>query len=148
MIRPLQTTDLETLLALDATTNPHPWNRRQWLDSLSQHRCLGLFADGNLQGFAVCMDLPDEAELLLIAVMPQRQGQGLGQCLLHALSEALCVSGRTRLLLEVRASNLKARHFYAAAGFTEIGRRKQYYPCEHGREDALIFALNLDGNTR
>lgn len=144
MIRPLQTTDLEALLALDVATNPHPWNRQQWLDSLSQHRCLGLFADDMLLGFAVCMDLPDEAELLLIAVAPQRQGTGLGQHLFHRLCDQLRTENKQRLLLEVRASNLRAQHFYLAAGCNELGRRKGYYPTADGREDALLYARNLD----
>ncbi len=144
-IRPLLATDLDALLALDAATNPHPWDRLQWQDSLAGHCCIGLEDGDTIAGFAVALPLPDEAELLLIAVDPLRQGQGLGQCLLADLCSVLRKENRERLLLEVRESNLRARHFYAAAGFREIGRRRNYYPCDKGREDALILALDLGG---
>ncbi len=139
-IRLLVSTDLESLQALDAATNPHPWNTAQWQDSLAQHLCLGLEAEGKLVGFAVAMPLPDEAELLLIAIDPARQAQGLGRSLLAALCKALADRQCEQLFLEVRESNARAYHFYTAAGMTEVGRRKNYYPAPLGREDALLLA--------
>lgn len=138
-VRPLVPADLASLLALDAATNPHPWSAAQWNDSLANHLCLGLDIGGKLAGFAVALPLPDEAELLLIAVEPQ--GQGWGRQLLRALNDELQLRGLNRLLLEVRESNARARRFYTAAGFAEIGRRKNYYPATNGREDALIYSL-------
>jgi len=147
IIRNLEAADIETLLALDTATNPHPWNRNQWQDSLTNHLCLGIESHDTLQGVAITMQLPDEAELLLIAIQPEMQGKGLGRDLLAKLSIQLREQGKQRLFLEVRASNLVAQRCYLASGFTEIGRRKQYYPSENGREDALLYALNLDRTT-
>ncbi len=138
-VRPLVPADLASLLALDAATHPHPWTAAQWNDSLADHLCLGLDISGKLTGFAVALPLPDEAELLLIAVEPQ--GHGHGRQLLQALNDELRLRSLNRLLLEVRESNARARRFYAAAGFAEIGRRKNYYPATNGREDALIYSL-------
>lgn len=143
IVRPLVSADLDALLALDAATNPHPWTAAQWQDSLAQHLCLGLEDNGTLTGLAVAMPLPDEAELLLIAVDPARQGYGLGRKLLAALRTELAASNRKKLFLEVRASNRRALDFYTAAGLTEIGRRKNYYPTADGREDALLLAGDL-----
>ncbi len=140
IVRPLLPADLDALLALDAATNPHPWTAAQWQDSLVQHLCLGLEDNGVLAGLAVAMLLPDEAELLLIAVDPARQGHGLGRQLLTTLRTELAAGKRKKLVLEVRASNLSAQQFYAAAGLSEIGRRKNYYPTAEGREDALLLA--------
>lgn len=140
IVRPLVPADLAALLALDAATNPHPWTAAQWQDSLAQHLCLGLEDHDTLLGLAVAMQLPDEAELLLIAVGPTRQGHGLGRELLAALRTELATSNRKKLFLEVRASNRRALDFYAAAGLSEIGRRKNYYPTTDGREDALLLA--------
>lgn len=137
--------DLPAVLALDMQTNPHPWNQAQWQDSLRQHVCLGLTSQDRLLGVVVAMPLPEEAELLLIAVQPAHQGLGLGRELLQALLDLLRAEYRERLFLEVRTSNVRAQKFYAAAGFQEIGRRKNYYPAQTGREDALLYALNLKG---
>ena len=87
--RRLTANDLPALLALDAASNAHPWTAAQWQDSLRDHLCVGLFDADTLQGYAIALLLPDEAELLLIAVQPKLQGQGLGQRLLAALRAAL-----------------------------------------------------------
>ena len=47
------------------------------------------------------------------------------------------------MLLEVRPSNTVAIRCYNAAGFNEIGSRKDYYPAANGREDALLFAREI-----
>jgi len=51
--------------------------------------------------------------------------------------------GAYQMLLEVRPSNKAAVRLYRARGFRETGQRKNYYPGEHGREDALILGLAL-----
>ena len=143
IVRPLRPADLPALLALDAATNPHPWSRAQWLDSLAQNYCLGLESTGELRGFVIALLLPDEAEILLIATAPEVQRQGLGKQLLTTLCACMTGSHRTRLLLEVRESNIQAQSFYAAVGMRPIGRRKAYYPTDTGREDALLYSLDL-----
>jgi ribosomal-protein-alanine N-acetyltransferase len=45
--------------------------------------------------------------------------------------------------LEVRPSNLAARHLYRKMGFQQIAIRPEYYPATHGREDALFLGLTL-----
>lgn len=143
-LRKLALEDLANLMLLDACTNLHPWSQAQWQDSLQQHHCLGLFSEGDLTAFAVVMPLPDEAELLLIAVRPQLQGQGLGQRLLSAIFEQMPAQKWERILLELRSSNKQALRFYEAAGFVQIGLRKLYYPCANGREDAIVMARSLE----
>ncbi|MGZ8155124.1 MAG: ribosomal protein S18-alanine N-acetyltransferase, partial [Burkholderiales bacterium] len=46
-----------------------------------------------------------------------------------------------RAFLEVRPSNTAARALYARSGFSEIGRRRDYYPAQEGREDAVVMEL-------
>ena len=48
------------------------------------------------------------------------------------------------VMLEVRPSNEPALGLYQKHGFNEIGVRRNYYPANEGREDALILALSLD----
>lgn len=142
-IRKLITTDRQRLLALDAATNPHPWDAVQWQDSLDHHICIGLESNGQIIGFVIAMLLPDEVEMLLIAIDPAWQKQGLGQQLLTALFAEMARFQRNRLLLEVRESNVDAQRFYTAAGMMQTGRRKAYYPTSTGREDALLYSLDL-----
>ena len=147
-VRALTLADQAELEKLDAATNSHPWHPTQWADSLGKHLCLGLEDEGQVVASCVAMNTVDEAELLQIAVEPARFGQGLGQQLLAALNEALYQRGAERLFLEVRASNARAKRFYIAAGFEHVGRRKGYYPTPDGREDALLYQLDIAGALR
>jgi ribosomal-protein-alanine N-acetyltransferase len=47
------------------------------------------------------------------------------------------------MFLEVRPTNTYAIALYEDLGFNEIGVRKGYYKSEHGREDALMLALEI-----
>jgi ribosomal-protein-alanine N-acetyltransferase len=46
-------------------------------------------------------------------------------------------------LLEVRPSNTLAIALYLSMGFVEMGRRRNYYQADGGREDALVLKLSL-----
>ena len=47
------------------------------------------------------------------------------------------------MLIEVRPGNLAALALYRRHGFIEIGRRRNYYPAQGGREDAIVMARDL-----
>lgn len=84
----------------------------------------------------------DEAHLLNLCVAPDFQGNQLGRFLLLQLMSDARRYAHT-LYLEVRASNRVAAALYHSVGFQEVGRRKHYYRGRNGREDALVFALDL-----
>jgi ribosomal-protein-alanine N-acetyltransferase len=50
-----------------------------------------------------------------------------------------------KIFLEVRESNSPAIQLYVKKGFDLISRRKNYYPADNGREDALIMVYRYDG---
>jgi ribosomal-protein-alanine N-acetyltransferase len=94
-------------------------------------------------GFSLLRSVADEAELLLLAVLPDRHRQGIGGRLLdHFIREAE-LGGVTRIHLEVRDGN-PAVQMYRNAGFEPVGRRRNYYQAADGaRYDAITFAKNL-----
>jgi len=79
----------------------------------------------------------EEAHIIMLAIHPQFQRQGLGQALLLALLKSACDRQLERSTLEVRDSNLAAVSLYKKFGFKEAGRRKRYY--EDTGEDALVM---------
>jgi len=93
----------------------------------------------------VAQPAPDDWEVLDLAVAPTCQGQGLARALLATAAGAAGAAGAGRLLLEVRASNRRARAVYAAAGFQHIASRRNYYPASAAgaAEDAIVMALSL-----
>ncbi|GGP26625.1 ribosomal protein S18-alanine N-acetyltransferase [Silvimonas amylolytica] len=145
-LRTLHHSDLDAVLALDSQTNPHPWALGHWHDSLENHTCLVLEEDGEVIAFAVASLVLDEAELLLIAVAPWQQGQGLGRKILQALIDSLRQRGAEQMFLEVRQGNASARALYEKLGGRVSGQRKGYYPLPGGaREDAVLYAFALNG---
>lgn len=142
MLQTLTPAHLPALLALDAATNPHPWSAASWASSLAGHLCLGWFEQDELQGFCIVLLLPDEAELLLIAVSPEYQRRGIARRLLDELQQRLAADNIERLFLEVRTGNVAARRLYEGCGFIQNGLRKGYYPTANGREDAAIYTFD------
>jgi len=90
-------------------------------------------------GFALGRVVAGEAELLLLAVRRSSQGSGVGRALLNRFVEIAQQKGADRLHLEVRDGN-HAIKLYVKAGFTEVGRRKNYYT---GRDGQVYDALTL-----
>lgn len=143
--------DCDALAALARSAHSHPWSASQYQGSLaSGHTCwiLRTTDDPGASGreIAACCvvsRLFDEIEILDVAVAPQWRRQGVGGHLLQEIFSRL-PEDIARVLLEVRASNRPARALYRKLGFSEDGRRKNYYPKPDGsREDALLMSLVL-----
>lgn len=90
-------------------------------------------------GFALGRVVLREAELLLLAVRRSSQGGGIGRRLLQNFVEIAIARGAQSLYLEVRDGN-PAVKLYRSAGFSEVGRRKNYYT---GRDGQIYDALTL-----
>ena len=90
-----------------------------------------------LIGIGCLWAILEEAHIIMLAIHPQFQRQGLGQALLLALLKSAHDRQLERSTLEVRDSNLAAVSLYQKFGFKEAGRRKRYY--EDTGEDALVM---------
>ncbi|HQU87780.1 MAG TPA: ribosomal protein S18-alanine N-acetyltransferase [Denitromonas sp.] len=140
--RPMAEDDLDWVLLHEADLHPFPWTRGNFEDSLSAGYSCWLMSEGDVAiGYAIVMQIVDEAHLLNFSVVRSAQGRGVGATMLDFLRGALRRRGVTQFFLEVRPSNLAARAVYEKAGFASIGRRKGYYPAENGREDALVMRV-------
>ena len=143
---PMLAGDVDEVYALETSVYPHPWSRGNFTDSLDSdyHGWTLRDEDGALAGYFLLMTALDEAHLLNVAVAAQRQRNGLGRYLIEKVVACARGLSMASILLEVRPSNLRALKVYERYGFTEIGRRKNYYPAHHGqREDAIVMRFNL-----
>jgi ribosomal-protein-alanine N-acetyltransferase len=118
------------------------WNAGQCLGIMSLPDVWLSFAEAGdrIVGFALSRLLMDEAELLLLAVEPDARGHGVGRALIERTVAIAIGKGAHRLLLEVRDGN-QALDLYQGSGFSEIGRRRDYYRGSDGTtRDALTLA--------
>jgi [ribosomal protein S18]-alanine N-acetyltransferase len=98
---------------------------------------------GSVIGFSLSRTVTDEAELLLLAVQPNRHRHGIGTMLLDEFMDRARANGVTRVHLEVRDGN-PAIDMYSASGFVPVGRRRNYYHAAGGsRFDAITLAQNV-----
>ncbi len=119
------------------------WTRSQCAGILPMDGVTLMVADGgkDLLGFGLYRIVLTDAELLLLAVSPAAQGNGVGRKLLAQFIEDAKKKGASKIHLEVRDGNPAIR-IYEAAGFAPAGRRRNYYRGADGCQyDALTFVF-------
>ncbi len=145
ILRDMREADLDAVLAIERAVHAHPWTLGNFSDALrSGYECKVYESDTQeLIGYAVMMLAVDEAELLDISIAASQQRKGLGKRLLSEMLALARHKEMRRMVLEVRASNNSAIALYRSMGFGDIGLRRDYYPAQGGREDAILMGKGL-----
>lgn len=138
---PLELKYCEDVARISKECLPEYWSFESICDVLQYHHNIYYVAkDLNMDevvGFAGVMIVADEAELLNVAVSPACRRCGVAQKLLEQLFVDAKQQNAYRMLLEVRESNRHAHALYTKNGFSDLGRRKNYY--SNPTEDAIIM---------
>jgi ribosomal-protein-alanine N-acetyltransferase len=142
--RRMRAADLAEVAALEKSLYAFPWSIGNFRDSVNAgYDCWTVTHGEAVVGYAILMIALDEAHLLNVAIASEWQAQGLGRGFLdHMIGVARSASCQI-VYLEVRPSNVAARHLYRKLGFQQIAIRPDYYPAVSGREDALFLGLAL-----
>jgi [ribosomal protein S18]-alanine N-acetyltransferase len=125
-IEPFRAQDLRDVATLAARVLPEPYPDAFFLHMAqgrrSHFRVSREAVTGELLGFVLAAREPGAvANLLLLAVHPAAQGQGLGRALLRDVQRALTLDQVRRVRLEVRLDNARAIDFYRREGFQVDG---------------------------
>lgn len=143
-LRPMQSEDLDAIMAVERMVYAFPWTRGNFKDSLSAgYSCWVYEYAGTIMGYGVIMLAGDEAHLLNLSIAAEWQRQGYGRKLLEHFIRLAKEHYAKVLFLEVRPSNRQAIKLYERAGFNEVAVRRHYYPAAKGREDAILMGLPL-----
>lgn len=141
MIRLEQMTDAHVaqIARLEKQCFSDPWSEKSVASELNNRLSLWLVAlDGaTVAGYIGSQSVGDEADMMNVAVHPDYRRRGIARELVMGLVAALGEKGVHSLALEVRASNAPAIALYEQLGFTQVGRRPNYY--RNPKEDALIL---------
>jgi ribosomal-protein-alanine N-acetyltransferase len=139
--RAMTEADFDAVLTAEVGLHLFPWTYGNFNDSLKAGHAMWVATEADeMVAYAVTTQIVDEVHLLNISVLKDRQRSGRGMRVMQHLFNVARDSGGYRMLLEVRPDNKPARELYQRCGFTEIGRRKAYYPAHEGREDAIVMA--------
>lgn len=142
-LRPMREGDLRQVLHIERRSFTLPWSAATFRGLLRRRSAALLVAErvDKVLAYAVLWFAADEAELGDLAVLPEARGAGVGRWLLeHAVAEAR-QRGASQIFLEVRESNVAARHMYERAGFGVVGLRGDYYT--EPVEDAVLMMRPL-----
>jgi ribosomal-protein-alanine N-acetyltransferase len=140
----MRASDLAEVAALEKSLYAFPWSIGNFRDSVNAgYDCWTVTHGEVVVGYAILMVALDEAHLLNVAIGSEWQGQGIGREFLHHMVGVAKAAACQIVYLEVRPSNLAARHLYRKMGFQQIAIRPDYYPAASGREDALFLGLAL-----
>ena len=129
----LQIAEIEKLCFSD------PWSESSISSELSNRLSFWLVAeDGDaVLGYVGSQSVLGESDMMNLAVRPDCRRRGIGEALVLALWEAMRERGNRCLSLEVRVSNAPAIALYQKLGFSQVGRRPNYY--RDPKEDAWIL---------
>ena len=138
-IKPMNESHVAQVAALEKICFSMPWSENSVRSELTNPLSLWLVAEEEnvVLGYIGSQAVMDEADVMNVAVVPDRRREGIAQKLVEALVAALNEKGVHALLLEVRASNEPAKALYERQGFIQVGRRPNYY--RNPKEDALIL---------
>ncbi|MGL4242505.1 MAG: ribosomal protein S18-alanine N-acetyltransferase [Beijerinckiaceae bacterium] len=149
VIRQAEMTDAPVIANLHAQSFDRPWGLMEFErmlaeENIAAHVAAAATGGDRPEGFVLSRIAADEAEVLSIAVAPERRGEGVGRRLLEAHREVLLLSRVRVLFLEVEDSNVSALALYARQGFREVSRRQAYYRKADGSAaTALVMRVNL-----
>ncbi|OPX84522.1 MAG: ribosomal-protein-alanine N-acetyltransferase [Pelotomaculum sp. PtaB.Bin104] len=130
---------LDHVLEIERSSYAAPWSRQVFFSEIQNKFAHYIVAmnDGLVVGYIGMWLILDEAQVTNIAVHPSYRSKNIGRMLMLEMTKRAVLRGINRMTLEVRPSNLAARHLYTTMGFIEKGIRKRYYT--DNNEDAIIM---------
>ena len=142
--RPMTQADLAQVAALERASYAFPWSDQIFSDCLRVgYHCMVVDTPAGVAGYAVLSMGAGEAHVLNLCVEQALRRRGIGRVLLLSVLRHARDRGIRDAFLEVRRSNKGAVSLYQEIGFECVGQRRGYYQAHDGREDAMVYRLEL-----
>jgi GNAT superfamily N-acetyltransferase len=114
----------------------------QRLDAaIDRGRVLVATEDGEIVGFLQLVDgdAPDEVELLTMAVIEDRQGEGIGRSLITRAIDECRAQGARTLLVSTAAASVGNLRFYQRLGFRMLRVERDAFTAADGYPEGLTI---------
>lgn len=143
-IRRATPNDATAIAEIEDICFPDGWERKDILSYITGDTgmCFTALIDGVSVAYIIGRLIAPEAEIYRIAVRPEHRQRGIGFRLLSYALKTEQGRGLECAFLEVREGNSAARALYRSFGFSEYGKRKNYY--KNPTEDAVVMVLNYE----
>jgi ribosomal-protein-alanine N-acetyltransferase len=131
--------DMTEVLDTESESFEFPWSEEDFVRCLRQRNCIGMVAehDDRVAGFMIYELHKSRLHVLNFAVAREFRRRGVGQQMLSKLVGKLSNQRRTRILLEVRETNLAAQLFFRNIGFRAVSVLRDFY--DDSTEDAYLM---------
>jgi ribosomal-protein-alanine N-acetyltransferase len=131
--------DMASVLDIEQACFEFPWGEEDFIRCLRQRNCIGMVAEVGEQvvGFMIYELHKTRLHILNFCVHPEWRRQGVGRVMVEKLVSKLSYQRRTRVMLEVRETNLAAQLFFRSMGFKAITVLHEFY--EDTPEDAYLM---------
>lgn len=136
--------DMPDVLAIEREAFEFPWSEEDFTRSLRQRTCIGMVAEyaDSVVAFMIYELHRTRLHVLNFAVMRSHRRLGIGTQMLRRLIAKLAPERRSRIVLEVRETNLPAQLFFRAAGFRAVSVLRDFY--RDSDEDAYLMQFGLE----
>lgn len=131
--------DLEDVLKIEQEVFEFPWREEEFVRVLRNRNCIGMVAelDDHVVGYMIYELHKNRLHLLNFAVNKGHQRLKIGTRMIAKLTAKLTSQRRSRILLEVRETNLPCQLFFRKQGFRAVSVLRDFY--EDTTEDAYVF---------
>jgi [ribosomal protein S18]-alanine N-acetyltransferase len=131
--------DMPEVLAIENSCFEFPWSEDDFIRCLRQRNCIGMVADldDEVVGFMIYELHKTRLHLLNFAVSARHRREKVGSRMINKLAAKLSPQRRTRIILEVRETNLAAQLFFREQGFRAVSLLRDFY--EDTTEDAYLM---------
>lgn len=131
--------DMVDVLDIERSGFEFPWSEEDFIRCLRQRNCIGMVAEheDRVVGFMVYELQKTRLHILNFAVAPEFRRLAVGTQMVRKLIGKLSPQRRTRIILEVRETNLAAQLFFRETGFRAISVLHNFY--EDSPEDAYLM---------
>lgn len=121
--------DMPEVLATETESFEFPWCEDDFIRCLQQRNCIGMVAevDDQVVGFMIYELHRSRLHVLNFAVAAAYRRRGIGSQMLAKLVSKLSHQRRTRIVLQVRETNLPAQLFFRNGGFRAVSVLRAFY---------------------
>ena len=145
-LRRMNEDDLSSVMEIENLSYPTPWNLSSFKGEIENRPISNPYVIifrplEKIIGYVIYWHIRNEVQISNIAISPDYRQMGVGEGVLRKVLVEMRRKGIDFVFLEVRPSNLAARHLYEKLGFTMLGLRRGYY--RNPSEDAIVMGKSL-----
>ncbi len=131
--------DMPEVLEIERAVFEYAWTEEDFVHCIRQRNCIGMVAelDEQIVGFMIYELHKSKLRVLNFAVAAEYHRNGIGSQMVAKLKSKLSHQRWSRLVLEVRETNLQAQFFFRALDFRATSVLRDFY--EDLVEDAYLM---------